>query len=221
MSETEQAAAALSPLAGRVLGCLVEKERATPEVYPLSLNALVNACNQKSNRDPVLAVEAPEVEGAIDELRRAHLAERFGGAEARVPKFRHRLSSAWNLPVDGQALLAELLLRGPQTTAELRARAERLYPMPDAAGVEELLERLSDPDGGLLVRRLARQPGQKEARWQQTLSEEPPPSTGAAEPLRVAMALPPEVETRLAVLEAEVARLREELARLRAALGEG
>lgn len=210
----------LSPLAGRVLGCLVEKERTTPEVYPLTLNALVNACNQKSNRQPVMAVGPVEVEAAIGELRRAHLAERFDGAESRVPKYRHRLGSRWNLPVAVQVLLAELLLRGPQTAAELRARASRMAPLADAAQVEEELAAAADPDGALLAHRLARQPGRKEARWQQALAVEPETTQAAAEPVRVALELPPEVEQRLAALESEVATLRESLERLRASLGE-
>jgi len=217
----------LDLLEARVLGCLIEKEATTPDVYPLSLNALVNACNQKNNRFPVMETGEREVEGAIDRLRDKRLVTAFTGANARAIKYKHRFSDRFPVEPLAQAMIAELLLRGPQTTAGLRGNCERLVAVPDLAGCESLLTHLS---GGAepLVRKLARQPGQKEARWSQLLTGEPAAEDATAsadaarEPLKVAveMTLPPEVEARLAGLESEVAGLKAELTRLRASLGE-
>lgn len=223
--------APLSPLAARVLGCLIEKEFATPDVYPLTLNALVNACNQKSNREPVMEVTGREVEAAIEELRLKHLAILFSGADARVPKYKQKLDAVYPMAAAARALLAELLLRGPQTLAGLRANAERMHAMPPAEEFEAMLNAdLGQRPSGALVRQLPRQPGQKEARWVQLLTGEPSlselrrdPSSRFAtgeEPLKVTLPLPPEAEQRLAALEAEVGHLRAELARLRQTLGE-
>lgn len=214
----------LSPLEARVLGCLIEKEASTPDVYPLSLNAVVTACNQRNNRDPLLSVSAPEVEAAIERLRSRKLAAMFAGAEARVPKFKHTLDLVFPVEPAAQALLAELLLRGPQTAAALRVNASRLRPQPDAAGFDQLLEELAQRSAGGLVHKLTRQPGQKEARWAQRFAEEAASAETTntpAAPLTVALTLPPEAEQRFAALEAEVARLRAELAALRSSLGEG
>jgi uncharacterized protein YceH (UPF0502 family) len=220
---------ALDFVEARVLGCLIEKEATTPDVYPLSLNALVNACNQKNNRAPVTELGEREVEGAIDRLRGKRLVTAFTGANARAIKYKHRFSERFPVEPLAQAMLAELMLRGPQTTAGLRGNCERMAAVPDLAGCEALLVHLT---GGAepLVRKLPRQPGQKEARWVQLLTGEPSAedlsggagAEGVREPLKVAVAmtLPPEVETRLAALEAEVAGLKGELVRLRKALGE-
>lgn len=222
-SEQGKEAAPLSPLAARVLGCLIEKELATPDIYPLTLNALVNACNQKSNREPVMEASAREVEAAIEELRGRRLVVMFGGADARVPKFRQKIDEVYH-PLDtvARALLGELLVRGAQTAASLRANTERLCVMPAMAEFETLLTELAEREGGALVRKLPRQPGQKEARWVQLLAGEPAmaEAAGGAEPVTVTMTLPPEVERRLLALESEVGRLRGELAELRKALGE-
>lgn len=216
----------LSPLEARVLGCLIEKELTTPEYYPLSLNALVNACNQKNNRDPVMAVAAREVEIALDNLRRRRLAGLFAGADARVPKFKQTLDLVYPMELPERVVLCELLLRGPQTPGELRGRGERMHAFADVGAVEEALARLAARPAGALVVRLARQPGQKETRVAQILTGPPAAAdlagSGAvekAEPLHVQVQLPPEAEARFAALETEVARLREQLAAVRRELG--
>lgn len=225
LMETSSAAPIVPPLApfeARVLGCLIEKEFATPEYYPLTLNSLIAACNQKSNRDPFLNVGASEVEVALESLRNRRLASVFAGAEARVPKHKHTLDLVFPLEPTAVALLAELLLRGPQTTAALRGNAERLHAMPDLAEIETLLADLAARPSGGLVQKLSRQPGQKEARWAQRLTGDTPQTSASDQPapLTVSLTLPPEVERRLAALEAEVVHLRAELAKLRSALGE-
>jgi uncharacterized protein YceH (UPF0502 family) len=213
----------LSALEARVLGCLIEKELTTPDVYPLSLNALVNACNQRNNRAPVIEASADEVGLALDGLRRKQLAALFAGADSRVPKYKQTLDLVWPVETLARVLLAELLLRGPQTTAELRARAGRMRAMPDAGEIERLLADLAARPSESLVRKLARQTGQKEARWTQLLTGEPSAADIAGTvpaPVTVTMTLPPEVARRLDALEAEVARLRDELVTLRKALGD-
>ena len=198
----------------RVLGCLMEKEFTTPESYPLSLNALTNACNQKSNRDPVLTLEDSDVVRALDSLRFKQLA--LQSAEGgRVPKYRHALVEKLRLSPAELAVLAELLLRGPQTGGELRTRAERMHAFPDLTAVEAALEELMGRQIPL-VTRLPRQPGRKESRYAQLLAGEP--ELGAEE-----FAPPPEgarlkvmaENERLAHMEAEVAALRAEVAVLR------
>ena len=212
----------LSVFEARVLGCLIEKEFATPEYYPLTLNSLIAACNQKSNRDPLLNVGASEVEAALESLRVRRLASVFAGADARVPKHKQTLDAVFPLESVARALLAELFLRGPQTTAALRGNAERLYGMPEAAEIETLLAELEARPSGGLVQKLPRQPGQKKARWAQRLTGDVPQATGnEPAPLTVSFTLPPEVERRLTALEVEVVQLRAELAKLRSALGEG
>lgn len=204
-----------------MLGCLIEKEFSTPDIYPLSLNALINACNQRNNRAPVMAVEAPEVEEALETLRLKRYVSLFAGADARVPKFRQTLDLVHPMEPLARGLLAELLLRGPQTSAELRSRAERMCAVPDGAEVEACLNELGSRSAGAIVRLLPRQLGQKEARWAQLLTGEPVATESTPEPLTVTRVMPPDVERRLAALEAEVLELRGQLATLRAALGEG
>ena len=208
----------LAALEARVLGCLIEKELTTPDVCPLTLNSLVNACNQRSNRDPVIEVASREVETSLDGLRHRRLAAVFGGADARVAKYRQTLDLVYPLEAGARVVLCELLLRGPQTTAELRTRTERMLPLA-AEEIEMQLQALATRPEGALVRRLERQRGQKEARWTQLLTGEPA-SAPADEPLSVALALPPEMAQRMAALEAEVAQLRQEMGTLRRALGD-
>jgi len=151
----------------RVLGSLLEKEIATPEYYPLSLNALVNACNQKSNRDPVVSYDDDIVEQALEELRKKGLALRISGRDSRVPKHEQRFTEKFNLGRREAALMCVLLLRGPQTVGELRGRTERLYTFDDLEGVESTLHRLAEME---FVKQLPRQPGFKEQRYAELLS---------------------------------------------------
>ncbi len=195
----------LEPLECRVLGCLLEKQLSTPDIYPLSLNSLMNACNQSSNRDPVLSVGEGEVQAAVDTLIQRGLAEHWPG---RVVKIAHTAKPTWNLSVQEAALLAELLLRGPQTSGELRTNTRRMYPFPDLAEVEGCLAVLMEAEPPL-VARLPRAPGAREARVAQLLAG--PVETGAtpeAAPART---------SRMEELEAEVSALRTELAKLRQA----
>ncbi|WP_243295239.1 YceH family protein [Geothrix mesophila] len=197
----------LAPLECRILGCLLEKQLSTPDVYPLSLNALVNACNQSSNREPVLAVSEAEVQAAADALMARGLVETWPG---RVLKFAHTAKPTWNLSVQEAALLAELLLRGPQTPGELRTNTKRMYAFPDLAELEGCLAALMEAEPPLAVR-LTRAPGAREARVAHLLAG---PVAAEAAPARPAV---PGAPGRVEQLEAEVASLREELADLRQA----
>ncbi|WP_026852407.1 YceH family protein [Geothrix fermentans] len=197
----------LAPLECRVLGCLLEKQLSTPDVYPLSLNALVNACNQSSNREPVLAVTEAEAQAAVNALIARGLAETWPG---RVLKIAHTAKPTWNLSVQEGALLAELLLRGPQTPGELRTNTKRMYAFPDLAELEACLAALMDAEPPLAVR-LARAPGAREARVAHLLAG---PVAAEAAPVRTSPSAAP---GRVEQLEAEVASLREELGALRQA----
>jgi uncharacterized protein YceH (UPF0502 family) len=163
----------LAALEARVLGCLIEKELATPDAYPLTLNALVNACNQRSNRDPAMEVAAREVEAALEQLRQKRLATLFSGADARGPKFKQKIDAVYPMTPAARAVLGELLLRGPQTSAGLRSNSERMHVMPPVEEFESLLAELTQRPAGALARLLPRQPGRKEARWAQLLTGEP------------------------------------------------
>ena len=195
----------------RVLGSLLEKELTTPEYYPLSLNALVNACNQKSNRDPVLNLDEGEVSRALDSLR--------SGMGGRVAKFRHALVEKFRFAPAELALICELLVRGPQTVGELKSRAERMHQFNDTAEVEAALEELMERTPPVVVR-LPRLSGRKEPRYCQLFAGEPDLSAmeGAApsEPARRGGA----DGEKLALLEEEVAGLRQEVAELRRTVAE-
>jgi len=192
----------------RVLGCLLEKERTTPDAYPLTVNALTAACNQKSNRDPVMTLIAPEVETVLSRLRAEVLVWPEEGA--RTIKWTHNLDPKWKLPADAMAVMTVLMLRGAQTPGELRARTERMHPFSSSAEVEGVLMGLTDGDEPLVVH-LARQPGQKEARWTHLVGGEPDVATEAFVPPRSAVATSA-LEDRLDELEERVARLEQVLA---------
>lgn len=203
----------LDEVEARVLGCLLEKELATPEYYPLSLNALVNACNQKSNREPVVSYDEATVIRALDRLKEKRLA--LQSEASRVSKYEENLITGSNLLDKEAALICLLLLRGPQTAGELRGRAERLYKFNDIAEVEAKLDDLSDMG---LVTRLTRQPGRKECRFMHLLCGE-----AQATPANRQAATPhpaPERQddqNRLEKLEQEVSRLQQELQELKEA----
>jgi uncharacterized protein len=192
----------------RVLGCLIEKQRTTPDVYPLSLNSLRLACNQSTNRDPVVDYDEATIRSALDRLARKGWTRLASGPGSRAAKFRHLLDEALELTPSELALLAVLMLRGPQTIGELRTRSERLYPFSSLEDVERALAALA---GRELVERQARRPGQKEERWCQLLGDDEAVSTPTdthAEPAPVA---PATDDGRLAELEQRVDRLAETL----------
>jgi uncharacterized protein YceH (UPF0502 family) len=195
----------LDPVEIRVLGCLVEKQRTTPDVYPLSLNALRAACNQSTNRDPVVAYDEPTIRSALDRLSRRGWVRLASGPGSRAVKFRHLLDDALDLPDPELALLTVLILRGAQTPGELKQRTERLYPFESLAGVEQTLTELISRE---LVARQTRRPGQKEQRYAHLLGEGGEVDAG---PL-----VPEPADDRIGRLEERVARLEEELAALRA-----
>jgi uncharacterized protein len=189
----------------RVLGCLIEKQRTTPDVYPLSLNALRLACNQATNRDPVVDYDEPAIREALQRLSRRGWARLASGAGSRAIKYRHLLDEALDLVPSELAVLTVLMLRGPQTLGELKSRTDRLYRFGSLEDVATTLGRLSDRE---LVARLPRRPGQKEERYEQLLGgadehrgEDVP---GATDSDRVA-----ELELRIERLEQELAALRE------------
>jgi uncharacterized protein YceH (UPF0502 family) len=207
----------LSPIETRVLGCLLEKERLTPENYPISLNSLVAACNQSTNREPVTSYEDRAIDAALTSLRGEKLAIMIHSAGARVQKYRHNLPEHYDLAPREVALLCVLMLRGPQTPGELRQRTERMHAFPSLEEVEAALSGLAKGDEPL-VRVLPARPGQKERRYVQLLSGEPSEETLQGTPVAAADAGEPGVSrsARIEALEQEVATLREELQSLRA-----
>ncbi|MGZ5266510.1 MAG: YceH family protein [Caldimonas sp.] len=202
----------LSLLEARVLGVLVEKAHTVPDSYPLSLNSLTLGCNQKTARDPVLAASEGEVQAAVDALKLLSLA--FESSGSRVTRYEHNMGRVLALPSQSVALLAVLMLRGPQTSSELRANCERLHRFADLSAVEGFLEELAartEDKGGPLAVKLARAPGSRESRWAQLLS-------GPVDSVALAAASDAEsfvavselaaLKTRLATVEAEIAALR-------------
>jgi len=209
----------LTPIEARVLGALIEKEITTPEYYPLSLNALANACNQKSNRDPAMHLEENEVRRALNDLESQSLVRSVG--DSRVTKFEHRLQDAFNFYRPEIAIICELLLRGPQTPGELRTRASRMHPFEDLESVHSALQRLKKREPPM-VTVLPRQPGRKEARYAHLLGDSSPLEAAAAAAPAAnsstnshvpSSAATPQID-RLAALADEVARLRAQVADL-------
>lgn len=196
----------------RVLGSLIEKEITTPDYYPLSLNALVNACNQKSNRDPVMNLDEAAVGGALLSLDKQSLVRSVSASDSRVTKFEHRLQEVFNFYRHEIAILCVLLLRGPQTPGELRGRTERMHRFDDLGAVESSLHHLIERDPPL-VTALPRQPGTKEVRYAHLLSGDVAVSGGKTEAEPDA-ALPSWNVERVTKLEGEVAALRSEVAEL-------
>ena len=192
----------------RVLGCLIEKQRTTPDVYPLSLNALRAACNQTTNRDPVVEYDESTIRAALERLSNRRWVRLASGPGSRAVKYRHLFDEALGLSDAEISLLAVLMLRGPQTVGELKGRSERLHPFGSLAEVEETLQALA---GRELVARLPRRPGQKEERWAQLFSGTP---AEAAAPAEAA----PAPDSRVRQLEERIDRLEDELESLRDAL---
>ena len=199
----------LDEVEARVLGVLVEKDMATPEYYPMSLNAVTNGCNQKSNRDPVVAYDDHTVAAALESLRAKRLASILTGGENRVPKHSHRASETLDLNNRELSVLCVLMLRGPQTVGELKGRTELLYSFDDLDAVDNCLLKLAER--GMVVQ-LPRQPGMREARWAHLFSGEPPP-----QPFDHAAAAPTSgsLPARVAQLEAEVESLKAQFAEFR------
>jgi uncharacterized protein YceH (UPF0502 family) len=202
----------LSPIETRILGCLLEKERTTPESYPLSLVSLTAACNQTTNRDPIVGYDERTIEGGLDNLRAKKLAMLIHTAGARVPKYRHSLLDVYNLDAREAALLCVLMLRGPQTPGELRSRIERLSGSLTLPEVEACLEELARGDDPL-VRVIPARPGQKEKRYAQLLSAEREFELSASMSAPASESVP--AKSRLSVLEDELSGLKSELHALR------
>jgi uncharacterized protein len=203
----------LSETQARVLGALIEKDITTPDYYPLSLNALVNACNQKNNREPVMNLDENSVRDALRGLQDNGLAGPAGGADSRVTKYEHRIQEVFNFTRAETAIMCVLLLRGPQTPGELRGRTERMHRFEELADVQSTLQRLIERDPPL-VKVLPRQPGTKESRYAHLLCGETAGWEAPAEPAPSASRGGHDDE-RVARLESEVAELRREVAELR------
>ena len=209
--------AILNEQEARVIGSLIEKQVTTPEYYPLTLKALTNACNQTSNRDPVVSYDEKQVARALESLREKNLAYVFYGSDSRVPKYKQMLSDIFHLTPQELAVMCVLLLRGSQTIGEIRGRTNRLYEFNDLTEVEATLEALIARDDPPLVARLPRAPGQKEARYAHLLSgdiviQEQPPAAPRTEPVMREVRAENE---RVSRLEAEVETLRGEVSQLR------
>src|SRR3954466_13481763 len=218
----------LDPVEVRVLGCLIEKQRTTPDQYPLSLNALRNACNQTTNRDPVVSYDEELIRGALQKLGRRRYTRLASGHSSRAAKYRHLLDEALSIDAADQAILAVLLLRGDQTPGELKQRTERMQAFAGIEGLQDTLTSLIDRG---FVAELARRPGQKEERFRHRLSEdliEADIPEGAGPPPAAAAVVPPpprrdermdKLESELEALRGEVSSLREALSALRSELG--
>jgi uncharacterized protein YceH (UPF0502 family) len=205
----------LSLLETRVLGVLVEKERTVPDSYPLTLNALVSGCNQKTSRDPIIAASESEVQAAVDSLKSMSLVIESSGG--RVARYSHNFERVFQVPRQGSALLAVLMLRGAQTAGELRINCERLHPFSDISSVEAFLSELTERSAGALVAELPRQPGARENRWVHLLSGAAKPEPSPAPPSEF-----PGTDlgvSEVAALKANVSRLENEVAELKALVG--
>jgi uncharacterized protein YceH (UPF0502 family) len=212
----------LSPIEARVVGCLIEKQITTPDQYPLSLNALVNACNQKSNRDPVMSADEEAIQISVDHLIRKHLVIEKSGFGSRVPKYQHRFCNTEFGPLkftpQELAIVCELLVRGPQTPGELRTRAARMASFSDVGQVETALESLSSRADGPFVVRLPREPGRRDSRYAHLFSGAVTiPALTEDSITGPSMASAP-APSRLERLEREVQQLKEELNDIKARL---
>jgi len=203
----------LTDIETRVLGSLIEKDITTPDYYPLSLNALVNACNQKNNRDPVMTLDESSVREALGTLQEKRMAGPASGADSRVPKFEHRLQEVFNFDRREIAVICVLLLRGPQTPGELRGRTDRMYHFDALEDVVSTLDRLAQRQPPLTAV-LPRQPGTKESRYMHLFSGEPPAQDETQTAIMTRAPSQPDSSSsasRIAKLEEDVAQLRSEL----------
>lgn len=201
----------LNAVEARVLGALIEKDITTPDYYPLSLNALVNACNQKNNRDPVMSLDENSVRDSLSGLQQFRLAGPASGADSRVTKYEHRLQEVFNFSRGETAVLCVLLLRGPQTPGELRGRTERMHPFEDLDAVQASLQKLMQREVPL-VTMLARQPGTKESRYAHLLSGE---IDGAAQSTVAGQAGGSAEDDRVSKLEEQMSALQREVSDLK------
>jgi len=209
----------LTGVEGRVLGALIEKDITTPDYYPLSLNALLNACNQKNNRDPVMNVDEDAVRQSLASLQEKRLAGPAGGADSRVTKYEHRLQEAFNFDRREIAVVCVLLLRGPQTPGELRGRSERMYRFETLEDVQSALQKLMDRRPPL-ARVLPRQPGTKESRYMHLFSGDVAPEYTQVVPNLLTASAGDHAEERISSLETQIASLRSEIAELRRELAD-
>jgi len=219
----------LTAIEARIIGALIEKQITTPDQYPLSLNALINACNQKSNREPLMQLDEPTVKFVVDGLGRRHMVVEKSGFGSRVPKYQQIFCNtefgSLKFTPQETAIVCELLLRGPQTPGELRSRAPRMAEFPDPGAVESILAGLENRPGGGLVVRLAREPNRRDSRWAQLFEELPTSAVVAgADEIAAASAASgssprapsnAQLVARVAELEAEIATLRAELEALK------
>jgi hypothetical protein len=222
---TAMLATPLSPLEARVLGVLIEKELATPDYYPLTLNALVQGCNQKTSRNPVMEVDDAQAQVALDELKHQHLVLESYGASGRVMRYAHNLPKVLGVGQQVSALLAALMLRGPLTPGELRTACDRLYRFADISSVEAFLDEMAERPAGPLVVRLPRQPGSREYRWAHLLggpveAEHPGAVDAPPQPDGISAGELAAVKSQLAHLREEVGQLRAMVERLYKELGE-
>jgi uncharacterized protein len=212
----------LSPIEARVIGCLIEKQITTPDQYPLSLNALVNACNQKSNRDPIMSADEAAIQTTLDHLIRKHLVIEKSGFGSRVPKYQHRFCNTEFGPLkftpQELAIVCELLLRGPQTPGELRTRAARMASFSEVGQVETALEGLSKRADGPFVVRLPREPGRRDSRYAHLFSGAVTIPDLTEESITGPSMAPAAAPSRLERLEEEVRQLKEELQDIKARL---
>lgn len=224
----------LTPLEARLIGSLIEKALTTPDQYPLSLNALVNACNQKSNRDPVLSLDERAVQESVDGLVKKHLVLEKSGFGSRVPKYQHRFCNtgfgSFEFTPLQTAIICELLLRGPQTPGELRTRAPRMAELRDPAEIDSALEDLATRPDGPFVKQLPREPGRRDSRYAHLFSgEEGIPVTPTEAPLEAEGGAEPQpnaataearssLQARVTTLEEQVAALRQALEELRSSI---
>jgi uncharacterized protein YceH (UPF0502 family) len=212
----------LSPIEARVVGCLIEKQITTPDQYPLSLNALVNACNQKSNRDPVMSANEVAIQTTLDHLIRKHLVIEKSGFGSRVPKYQHRFCNTEFGPLkftpQELAIVCELLVRGPQTPGELRTRAGRMASFSEVGQIETALESLSSRADGPFVVRLSREPGRRDSRYAHLFSGAVTIPALTQESIGGPSVASAPAPSRLERLEEEVRQLKEELTHIKARL---